>query len=393
MTHLLWGTILLFVLLLQSRKQYKQECKTREFLTNLLQLSRSKEKKAADPDTIALFLKKIPSHALEPLPAKLVNHLIRIKALDDYRFNGFFFIAIDGTGMFYFKKRHCKHCLTKKDKNHRTIYYHHQVLEAKLVTANGFAFSLASEFIENPQAFPKKQDCELNAFKRIVPKIKRYFPKLSICLLLDALYAKSPVFKLCEKNHWKYIITFKQGAMKTFYHNIWSQKAENLSHRKTIPLPHGTQRFAWVNHFEYKHYLLNVLFCNEFKSRPKKSCKDFAWITNFHELSDKNIKDIAQGGRLRWVIENEGFNVQKNGGYALEHAYSLDNNAMKNYYYLLQIAHALNQLMAKSNLFSDFNRQIGSLKNLAKRLAEHLRFLLIDPLIWNSTFQIRFNSA
>ena len=329
MTHLLWGTILLFVLLLQSRKQYKQECKTREFLTNLLQLSRSKEKKAADPDTIALFLKKIPSHALEPLPAKLVNHLIRIKALDDYRFNGFFFIAIDGTGMFYFKKRHCK----------------------------------------------------------------RYFPKLSICLLLDALYAKSPVFKLCEKNHWKYIITFKQGAMKTFYHNIWSQKAENLSHRKTIPLPHGTQRFAWVNHFEYKHYLLNVLFCNEFKSRPKKSCKDFAWITNFHELSDKNIKDIAQGGRLRWVIENEGFNVQKNGGYALEHAYSLDNNAMKNYYYLLQIAHALNQLMAKSNLFSDFNRQIGSLKNLAKRLAEHLRFLLIDPLIWNSTFQIRFNSA
>ena len=27
------------------------------------------------------------------------------------------------------------------------------------------------------------------------------------------------------------------------------------------------------------------------------------------------------GGRLRWKTENAGFNVQKNGGYNMEHAY------------------------------------------------------------------------
>jgi len=37
--------------------------------------------------------------------------------------------------------------LTKKLRNGKTLYYH-PVLEAKLVTANGFAFSLATQFIE-----------------------------------------------------------------------------------------------------------------------------------------------------------------------------------------------------------------------------------------------------
>jgi hypothetical protein len=121
-----------------------------------------------------------------------------IKALDDYRFNGFIFIAVDGTGMFCFKRRHCPHCLTKKGKNKKTIYYH-EVPEAELVTQNGFAFSVASEFIENTHLYPTKQDCEFNAFKRIATKIKEYLPKLSICLLLDALYSRYPVLKSVKK--------------------------------------------------------------------------------------------------------------------------------------------------------------------------------------------------
>jgi len=39
--------------------------------------------------------------------------------------------------------------------------------------------------------------------------------------------------------------------------------------------------------------------------------------------------------RLRWKIENEGFNVQKNlGGFNLEHPYSQDPNASKVFYLL-----------------------------------------------------------
>ena len=39
-----------------------------------------------------------------------------------------------------------------------------------------------------------------------------------------------------------------------------------------------------------------------------------------HAKEFPNFLEISNhGGRLRWKIENEGFNVQKNGGFGLEH--------------------------------------------------------------------------
>jgi len=43
-------------------------------------------------------------------------------------------------------------------RNGKTLYYH-PVLEAKLINSNGFAFSLITEFIENPGDKVTKQDC------------------------------------------------------------------------------------------------------------------------------------------------------------------------------------------------------------------------------------------
>jgi hypothetical protein len=76
----------------------------------------------------------------------------------------------------------------------------------------------------------------------------------------------------------------------------------------------------------------------------------FKWVTNF-KVTDKRVITLAnQGGRLRWRIENERFNVQKNGGYALEHAYSRDATASKVFYLLLRIAHMLAQLIERGSL-------------------------------------------
>jgi hypothetical protein len=53
---------------------------------------------------------------------------------------------------------------------------------------------------------------------------------------------------------------------------------------------------------------------------------------------------------MRWKIENEGFNVQKKGCFGLEHAYTNHPNSAKVFYFLLQIAHLLAQLLYKANL-------------------------------------------
>src|SRR6266480_3728179 len=58
----------------------------------------------------------------------------------------------------------------------------------------------------------------------------------------------------------------------------------------------------------------------------------------------------SQGGRVRCNIENQGFNIQKNSGLNLEHAYSTDPDVMKAFYYLLQIAHLFLQMFERGSL-------------------------------------------
>jgi len=101
---------------------------------------------------------------------------------------------------------------------------------------------------------------------------------------------------------------------------------------------------------------------------------------------------------LRWKIENEGFNAQKNGGFELEHAYSQDETAAKVFYYLLQIAHILFQLVEKGSLFRQaFPNGVGSLRNIAFRLLEAWRNLRLSTKgflsLFNARFQIRFDTS
>ena len=105
----------------------------------------------------------------------------------------------------------------------------------------------------------------------------------------------------------------------------------------------------------------------------------FAWLTNFPIEPDTVTALGNRGGRLRWKIENEGFNIQKNGGFALEHAYGTDPWAIKNFYLLMQLAHLILQLVERGNLLVGRCQTLfGSLRALGRRLAESLRYHLID---------------
>jgi hypothetical protein len=94
------------------------------------------------------------------------------------------------------------------------------------------------------------------------------------------------------------------------------------------------------------------------------------------------VEVSTKGGRHRWHIENQGFNVQKNSGLNLEHAYS-HGPQWAAYYFLLQLAHLILQLVEKGSLLRQLAQQqgkrtavdqFGSLKNMAQRLLESLRY-------------------
>jgi len=185
----------------------------------------------------------------------MIRELLRKRSLERYRLlDRYWCIAVDATGLFSFSERHCEHCLKKEYKNkktgeiERTIYYHN-VLEAKLI-AGDMVLSIATEFIENEDENVSKQDCELNAFKRLMPKLKAKYPGLPVCLLADSLYACEPVFQLCDDYKWKFLIRFKEGSIKSVAEEfnalkeLGSEKAKNAE---------------WVNGISYNERTLNAV--------------------------------------------------------------------------------------------------------------------------------------
>lgn len=398
---LVWVGILLFVLKLESRRQINFAFNSPKFIKNLSFLTKQKLVRICDDDTLANLLVLIDPDRFYDLRVKMVNQLLRRKCLVKYRLYDYYLITIDGTGYLSFERRHCPHCLIKRKKG-RVKYYYHPVVEAKLVTANGLALSIETEFIENPRPGVKRQDCEVKAFYRLAERLAQRFPQLRICLLLDALYAKERVLDICKENKWRYIITFKRGSLPETYQEYESLKKLCLKNVGEYYDRHRAEQqyYHWVNDINYKladRHFLNVLECRAM-SKKRKETTCYLWLTNF-EINQENFHYLAnKGGRLRWKTENEGFNMQKNGGYNLEHAYSYNSVAMKNFYLLMQIAHILNQLIEKGSLLTDtIKKSLGSIRNIAKRLLEDLRTSLFDTneiaTALAKRFQIRFDTS
>ena len=177
---------------------------------------------------------------------------------------------------------------------------------------------------------------------------------------------------------------------------------ENHLRFHTGPQNKTQQDYHWITDINYvdskkKEHILAVLQCLESKpsSEEERETTRFKWITNFTVKAKQVITLANEGGRIRWKVENEGFNVQKNGGYELEHAYTRHPIASKVFYLLLQIAHLIAQLIEKGSLFCRaFPAGVGSAKNIAFRLLEAWRNLRVgaDQIqeMLNARLQIRF---
>ena len=357
-------------------------------------------------DTLEATFSRLQPAELQEVVSGMTETLIRRKVLAATRLlEQYYLVAIDGTGVLVFSERHCAHCLTRTQ--HGVTTYYHPLLEAKLVTATGFAFSLLTEFIENPEETPTKQDCELKAFYRLAARLKQRFPRLPICLLLDGLYAGGPTFTCCEHYGWKYLITLQEGDLPSVHRDfaaLLPLAPENHLRFTPSGYPPTPQEFHWINDLAYvdthQHpHTVAVIDCHEshpVEGQPQPT--QFRWVCNFQVTAHNVLALSNQGGRLRWKIENEGFNVQKTRGYALEHAFAQNPTAAKVFYFLLQIAHLLNQLMLHGSLFRHaFPHGLGSAQNLAWRLLEawrNVRRSLADLLtLATGRFQIRFDSS
>jgi hypothetical protein len=304
--------------------------------------------------TINECLAKLDNGELEKVRKKMIYNIIRKKSFEDGKFLGeHWLVIVDATQLFGFKERHCEHCLTRtvnKGTDEEQTFYYHTVLEAKLVLSDDLVVSIGTEFIENEAENPSKQDCERNSFKRLAKSLKKMFPRLPICLMGDSLYACEPVFALCREYRWEFLIRYKDGSIPTLAEESeairkMGEGEEAIVDVETIykrkPKIKSLYRMKWVNGLDYNGHSVTVMEL-EIEQKDKK-WKEFQWITSM-DITGRSAFDFAQTGRKRWLIENEGFNIQKNYRYIITHANSLDYNAMKNHYLITQIADILLQL-------------------------------------------------
>jgi hypothetical protein len=394
--------MLMFVTKLGSRRSVKYKLGTPAFAANLQGLGKLLYPRALLPfpdsvphgDTLNYLLKSVAPREIHLLRRLIIRSLLRKRALESFRLlNRYYPVAVDGTGQLVFNEKHCAHCISKAHEEH-TRYYH-PVVEAKVALENGLALSVGTAFVENLAPRASKQDCELKGFYRLAKDLKQDFPMLDICLLLDGLFANGPVIRLCRRNRWAYIITFKEGSLPAVWKEYQALKSLAPKDVWVQNEPGCRRTYRWVNDIDFDGRTVNAFECVE---ETAEGVTPFVWLTGLR-VTAANVAELAgRGGRLRWKIENEGFNTQKNGGYELEHAFSTDATAMKNFYLLLQVGHIINQLMEKGSMLRERIREtMGSLKVFSQRLWASLTETLLDlerlqSILW-TRIQIRFDTG
>ena len=392
MGQVLGLAVLMFACRIRSLRGLDRVSDDARFLDNWCTFTRAKTDTVMCSRQMTNVLARVDWEQLGSMRVRAVKDMVRNKQLEQARLLGHVMVVSDGTGVFASSQHHCARCLTQHHQD-GSVTYMHNVLEAKVVAWNGWALSVMTEPQLNAEDGKyDKQDCESKAFKRILARLKQAFTREPIVHLLDSLYCNGPMFRAIEAVRHKFICVFKRGCIPTLY-----EEAFNLltfSNQNTIKQTFGPKRhlitrvYRWVNDLEHDGVKLSFVICQETEDGKTTT---FAFLTNFVADRD-NVITIADGGRKRWTIENQGFNVQKTG-YELEHFCDCtDLNVMLCLYVLLQIAHMLMQLLATSNLI----QPLPALTFLAARLLEDLRNALLpeDLFVPNAPrMQVRFAKA
>ncbi len=292
--------------------------------------------------------------------APLMDELRTAGALESRQvLDGYHVVSVDGTGHFCSDKKSCPHCMVKTQRGGQQ--YYHQLLAGVLVhPGQRTVFPVAAEAIAR-QDGSKKNDCELNAAKRLIPLIRQMLPDEKLLLTFDALYANGPLIRLLGEHSMHYITVLKEG-----YVHI---QALRLKERD------GLQQYSWdkgqakctvrfvnglVLNGQHRDIRANYVEYEENHSITGKRLYGNSWITDV-AISAENAAGIVAAGRARWKVENETLNTLKNQGYYLEHNYGHGKqNLATNFALLTMLAFLVDQMA--QHLDGAFQKAMGAYK-------------------------------
>ena len=260
---------------------------------------------------------------LRPVFKSVFRQLQRGKALEPMAFlEGHYLLALDGTGYFSSTQIHCASCLHKVHRN-GSITYSHQMLGAAIIHPDvREVIPLMPEPIVQ-QDGTDKNDCERNAAKRFVAKLRQDHPHLKFIVTEDGLSSNAPHIETLHDHDLHYILGVKEGDHAFLFTQVQAaEHAGRVTHYERHDRAAGlVHRFRLVNDVPLNASntdgRVNVIAYWEIGA---DKVQHFRWVTDLR-VSKRNVSTLMRGGRARWKIENETFNTLKNQGYNFEHNY------------------------------------------------------------------------
>lgn len=325
-------------------------------------------------------LDALPNQTIDCLFDDFIGALQRGKQLAQFQvLDGQYLVSIDGSEYFSSDKIHCPHCLTTKSK--KKVRYHHQILQAAMVhPGKRQVIPFAPESIANTDG-TGKQDCEINAGKRLIRALRKRHPKMKIILNGDGLYSKQPFIDNAKKAHMSFILVAKPSDHKILFewvneltqlgdgrHLSIEEKSKNRRHVyrwvNHVPL-NGTKDADDVNFFEY-----------QIITQGKVTYRN-SWVTDIF-IDENNIEELVRCARARWKIENEAFNTLKNQGYHIEHNFGHGQNNLSMIFFILNLlaffCHQIFELTDR--LYQDCRGKFSSRKEYWNQLRCTFRILI-----------------
>jgi hypothetical protein len=321
------------------------------------------------------ILDPVEAGQLRPVFNDVLRQLQRGKALEPFVFHqGCYLLSLDGTGYFSSASIHCDSCLEKVNAQTGAVTYQHQMLAAVLMHPDHReVIPLAPEPIEK-QDGQEKNDCERNAAKRLLGRIRQEHPHLKLIVVEDGLASNAPHIRELQKLNMHFILGAKPGDHPFLFEQVLAAfeagQVTTISWTKgeifyEIDFLHGvslndSNQDVRVNFLQYGEY------------GPHGEERKWTWVTDL-EISRQNARRLVQGGRCRWKIENETFNTLKNQGYHFEHNYGHgEKNLSVVFALLMMLAFLVDQVQQLCcPLFQATWKKVGTKRALWERLRSH----------------------
>lgn len=312
------------------------------------------------------------------------------KLLSRFKFlDGRYLLLLDASQYFSSNKCSCPTCLQAESKD-GTVRFHHQILQMVLAKPGlKHVLPFAAEEVCR-QDGTTKEDCEINAAKRLIPRIAASHSHMDLVIVADGLYSHVPFVELLKKYHLSFILVAKPGDHHALFEDLIGLREAGAVGKIERKDSQGRQHiYEFCNEVGVRGD--GVMKANWFSYRlinkDGKVGYQNTWITDF-KVTAQNVEELVEAGRSRWKIENETFNTLKNQGYQIEHNFGHGENHLSFVLFLLNLlAFTIHQILEmKDKLFQQLYEKIAS----RKELWGHLRAMVNTFVFESWNFLMKF---